>query len=241
MSAKQATPTRPHHLRAGIATRESDSVATTSPVLPSTPSRPNAPPNRGDVYTASPRFGSRSGHGISCSLMSAPRDMRASDGDLTAESPLEAEYGARTRKLRIAAFVTALAFPAAGVLGSTLGCTTNTAILDPAAAASDAQRLGVFTVSVLHNLLLLGFGGIGAVAARTTSGSWFFLVAGGLAFAGHRLYELLIDLDRGAVPCTMAGNWLRLGIAVGMVGIALALTPGRHHDNADAIPAARTR
>jgi hypothetical protein len=92
--------------------------------------------------------------------------------------------------------VTALAFLAAGVLGSTLGITTDTAILDPAATASDAQRLGVFTVSVMHNLLLLGFGGIGAVAARTTSGSWFFLVAGGPAFAGHRLYELLIDLDR---------------------------------------------
>lgn len=123
----------------------------------------------------------------------------------------------------------AATFALVGVLGFVPGITTDFDQMEFAGHESGAQLLGVFDVSVLHNLVHLAFGVAGFLMARTWTGARSFLLGGGVVYLLLTLYGLLVDRDDAAnfVPLDRADNWLHLALGLGMVGLAAAL--GRDH------------
>jgi hypothetical protein len=136
---------------------------------------------------------------------------------------LRLPLGARSQAGQFAAVVGAV-FLVVGVLGFIPGITTNYDELRFAGAHSDAMLLGVFEVSVLHNLVHILFGVAGLAAARTEATARNYLLIGGAVYLVLWLYGLVIDLGSEAnfVPVNTADNWLHLVLGVGMIGLALA-------------------
>ncbi|OXM75264.1 MULTISPECIES: DUF4383 domain-containing protein [Amycolatopsis] len=131
---------------------------------------------------------------------------------------------------QILAAVVAVVFLLVGIAGFIPGLTTNYDQLTFAGHHSGAMLLGVFAVSVLHNLVHLLFGVAGLVLARTARGARAFLIGGGLVYLVLWLYGLLIDHGSAAnfVPVNDADNWLHLGLGVGMIVLGLfPLSAGR--------------
>lgn len=126
---------------------------------------------------------------------------------------------------QVAAMVVAALFLVVGILGFVPGVTTNYDSLTFAGHHSGALLLGVFAVSVLHNIVHLLFGVAGFVLARTAGGARGYLIGGGVVYAVLWLYGLLIGHDSAAnfVPLNTADNWLHLGLAVLMIGLGLVL------------------
>lgn len=131
--------------------------------------------------------------------------------------------------LQKAAAAVGVVFLLVGVLGFVPGITTDYGQMQFAGHESSAMLLGVFQVSVLHNVVHLLFGVAGVAMARSWSGARAFLVGGGAVYLVLWLYGLLVAEDSAAnfVPLNAADDWLHLVLGVGMVGIGLAL--GRHH------------
>ena len=131
------------------------------------------------------------------------------------------------RPIQLAALVVGAVFLLVGVLGFIPGITTNFDSMTFAGHQSEAMLLGVFQVSVLHNIVHLLFGVAGLAMARTVAGARNFLIYGGVIYAVLWLYGLLIDQNSAAnfVPVNTADNWLHFVLAVGM--IALGLLVGR--------------
>jgi hypothetical protein len=84
--------------------------------------------------------------------------------------------------------------------------------------------LGVFMVSILHNIVHLLFGVAGLALARTPRGAHTYLIAGGVIYLALWLYGLLINRASAAnfVPVNTADNWLHLGLGVGMIILGAA-------------------
>lgn len=129
-----------------------------------------------------------------------------------------------------AALAVGVVFLAVGVLGFIPGITTNYDQLSFAGHHSNAALLGIFNVSVLHNLVHLAFGVAGVALARTFNAARGYLIGGGVVYLALFIYGLVIDHDSAAnfVPVNDADNWLHLGLAVGMIALGAAL--GRTHD-----------
>ncbi|SFW65007.1 DUF4383 domain-containing protein [Amycolatopsis australiensis] len=138
----------------------------------------------------------------------------------------------RTRTpVQIAAVVVSAVFLLVGVLGFIPGVTTHYDQLSFAGHDSMAMLLGLFMVSVLHNIVHLLFGIVGLAAARTARGARLFLIIGGAVYLVLWLYGLLIDhgSDANFVPVNTADNWLHLVLGVGMIALGLlAARAGRH-------------
>ncbi|CAM3540400.1 DUF4383 domain-containing protein [Nocardioides zeicaulis] len=131
-----------------------------------------------------------------------------------------------------ASAVVGVAFLLVGVLGFVPGITTHYGSLAAAGHESHAELLGLFQVSVLHNVVHLLFAAAGLALARSASTARAFLVGGGAVYLVLWVYGLVVDHDSQAnfVPLNSADNWLHLLLGLGMVGLGLAL--GRHprHD-----------
>ncbi len=112
-----------------------------------------------------------------------------------------------------------------GVLGFIPGITTNYGAMNFAGHESGAMLLGVFQVSVLHNIVHLLFGVAGIAMARTDQMARWFLLGGGIVYLVLWIYGLVIDMNAGAnfVPFNSADNWLHLVLGVGMIGLGLWL------------------
>jgi hypothetical protein len=110
-------------------------------------------------------------------------------------------------------------FVVAGVLGFVPGVTSRHDDLSFAGHHSGAELLGLFQVSILHNLVHLLFGLAGIALARTVKGATSFLLGGGVVYLVLWLYGAAIAHDSPAnfVPVNGADNWLHLGLGVGMV------------------------
>ncbi|GCB45526.1 DUF4383 domain-containing protein [Streptomyces sp. NL15-2K] len=126
-----------------------------------------------------------------------------------------------------AALLMGVVFLLVGVLGFVPGVTTDHDALKFAEHDSDAELLGVFQVSVLHNLVHLLFGIAGAAMAGTVSTARTFLVGGGHVYLALGIYGLVIDRDSTAnfVPVNTADNWLHFALALGMIALGVLL-PG---------------
>jgi arginine exporter protein ArgO len=128
---------------------------------------------------------------------------------------------------KITALVGAV-FLLVGILGFIPGVTTHYDMMSFAGHDSMAKLLGVFNVSILHNLVHLAFGVVGLVAARRPGSARAYLIGGGIVYLVLWIYGLVIDKDSSAnfVPLNTADNWLHLVLAVGMIALGLAFARG---------------
>ena len=120
-------------------------------------------------------------------------------------------------------------FVLVAILGFIPGVTTNFDRLSMASTDSEAMLLGVFQVSVLHNLVHLALGIAGLAMARTSASARTFLVGGGIIYLALWLYGLLIDKGSAAnfVPVNLADDWLHFALGAAMVALGLVLKRDR--------------
>lgn len=146
----------------------------------------------------------------------------------TAQPGSTSRFGTPVQK---AALAVGAVFLAVGVLGFIPGITTNYDQLTFASHHSEAALLGIFQVSVLHNLVHLAFGVAGIALARAFNTARLYLIAGGVIYLVLFLYGLIIDHDSSAnfIPVNNADNWLHLGLGIVMLALGIAL--GRKHDD----------
>ena len=130
----------------------------------------------------------------------------------------------RTR-VQQAALAVAAVFALVGVLGFIPGITTDYDSMTFAGHESGAMLLGIFMVSILHNIVHLLFGVVGFLAARTAAGARAFLIGGGAVYLVLWLYGLVIDKtsDANFVPLNSADDWLHFVLGIGMIGLGVAL------------------
>jgi hypothetical protein len=110
-----------------------------------------------------------------------------------------------------------------GIAGFIPGVTTN--LYDGLEFAGDdgtAELLGLFQVSVLHNIVHGLFGLAGLALAATASGARTFLIGGGAIY----LVLFLVGIVGGGdwIPVDDADNWLHLLIGAGMIGLGVLTT-----------------
>jgi len=127
--------------------------------------------------------------------------------------------------VQTAAMVIGAMFLIVGILGFIPGITTHYGDMEFAGHDSGAKLLGVFQVSVLHNLVHLAFGIVGLIAAKTATAARSFLVVGGVIYLALFVYGLFVDQsdDGNFVPVNNADDWLHLILGVGMIAIGAAL------------------
>lgn len=110
-----------------------------------------------------------------------------------------------------------------GIAGFIPGITTN--LYDGLEFAGDdgnAKVLGLFEVSVLHNLVHGLFGLAGLALAKTASGARTYLIGGGAIYV---LLALIQAIGAGDwVPLVGADLWLHLALGLGMIGLGYGLT-----------------
>ncbi|MEU4323739.1 DUF4383 domain-containing protein [Nonomuraea dietziae] len=131
--------------------------------------------------------------------------------------------------VQLASLVVGAVFLLVGVLGFIPGVTSDYGDLRFAGHHSDALLLGVFQVSILHNIVHLLFGVAGILLARTWAGARNFLIGGGVIYLLLWLYGMVIDRDSAAnfVPVNVADNWLHFVLGVGMIALGFLLARGR--------------
>ena len=133
----------------------------------------------------------------------------------------------RTRTaVQTAALAVGVVFLVVGVLGFIPGITTDYDQLGVAGHESEALLLGVFQVSVLHNLVHLLFGVAGIAMARRVDSARMYLIGGGVVYLVLWLYGLLIGTDSAAnfVPVNNADDWLHFVLGVGMIALGFLTT-----------------
>jgi hypothetical protein len=133
----------------------------------------------------------------------------------------------RDRSLvQVVADLVGAAFLIVGIAGFIPGITTHLyGGLDFAGHDGNAQLIGLFHVSVLHNLVHIA----GLALARTWSGARTFLIGGGIVYLALWLYGLIIDKDSSAnfVPLDRADDWLHFLLGLGMIAAGVLTTRER--------------
>ncbi|HLL61693.1 MAG TPA: DUF4383 domain-containing protein [Propionibacteriaceae bacterium] len=129
-----------------------------------------------------------------------------------------------------AALAVGIMFLLIGVLGFVPGITSNFGQLEFATADSKALLLGLFQVSILHNIVHLLFGVLGLAMARSVSGARTYLVFGGIVYLVLFLYGLLVGQESAAnfVPLNLADDFLHLFLGIGMILLGVVLTRRRN-------------
>ncbi|MDF3312756.1 DUF4383 domain-containing protein [Rhodococcus sp. T2V] len=128
--------------------------------------------------------------------------------------------------LQLAALIVGAVFLLVGVLGFIPGITTDYDMLTFAGHHSQAMLLGVFAVSILHNIVHLLFGVAGIAMSRHADTAKLFLIGGGIIYLVLWIYGLLIDQasDVNFVPVNTADNWLHFVLGVAMVALGFLLS-----------------
>jgi hypothetical protein len=140
--------------------------------------------------------------------------------------------GSRTAtNMQKAATAVGAVFLLVGVLGFIPGITSDYDQMQFAGHESEAMLLGIFQVSILHNIVHLLFGVAGLVLARSWNEARLFLIGGGAVYLVLWIYGLLVDDDHSAnfVPVNTADDWLHLVLGIGMIGLGVLL--GKEREN----------
>jgi hypothetical protein len=127
--------------------------------------------------------------------------------------------------VQMVATVVSVVFVLVGIIGFIPGLTTN--LYDGLEFAGDdgnAEILGLFQTSVLHNLVHLLFGLVGLALARTWSGARTFLIGGGIIYIALWLLGVIGAGDW--IPTNTADDWLHLVLGVAMIGLGYITTRG---------------
>jgi hypothetical protein len=127
------------------------------------------------------------------------------------------------------ALIVGVVFLLVGIAGFIPGVTTNYDTMTFAGHHSDARLLGVFQVSILHNIVHLLFGAAGIAMARRADTARLYLIGGGAIYLLLWLYGLLISENSGAnfVPVNNADDWLHFVLGIGMIGLGLLANRSR--------------
>ena len=102
------------------------------------------------------------------------------------------------------------------ILGFIAGITTNYGDMGFAGDDSRAELLGLFQVSILHNIVHLLFG-VGILMARTAEGARTYLIGGGAIYLALWLLGLIGGLDW--LPTNTEDHWLHFGLGAGMIAL----------------------
>ncbi len=119
--------------------------------------------------------------------------------------------------IQSAALLVGLVFLLVGILGFIPGITSNYDEMSFAGSGSDAELLGIFQVSILHNIVHLLFGIAGIALARTWDGARTFLIGGGVIYLLLWLDGILGAMDW--LPADDTDDWLHLALALGMLAL----------------------
>jgi Domain of unknown function (DUF4383) len=125
-----------------------------------------------------------------------------------------------------AALLVGVVFLLVGILGFVPGVTTHYGDLQFMGHGSGSKLLGVFQVSILHNVVHLLFGVAGIAAGRASGASARgYLIGGGVVYLVLWVYGLVVGMGSKAnfVPLNTADNWLHLLLGLGMIALGIAL------------------
>lgn len=133
--------------------------------------------------------------------------------------PLLAKPSAGRTPVQLVAGVFGAVFLLVGILGFVPGITANFDTIMFAGHHSEAALLGIFQVSVLHNVVHLLFGVVGLLALRSRGLAKSYLIVGGIIYAVLWIYGLIVPMESmgNFVPLNTADNWLHFVLAVAMV------------------------
>ena len=125
------------------------------------------------------------------------------------------------RFLKTVATIVGATFLLVGILGFIPGITTNYDQLQFAGHESEAKLLGIFQVSILHNIVHLLFGIVGLAVAKNARAAVQYLIVGGIIYLVLWIYGLVIDKTSNAnfVPLNSADDWLHFVLGVGMLAL----------------------
>jgi uncharacterized membrane protein YuzA (DUF378 family) len=131
--------------------------------------------------------------------------------------------------IQTASTVVGAVFLLVGILGFIPGITSNYGDMMVAGHDSEALLLGIFQVSILHNLVHVLFGLAGLYFARSARTARTFLIWGGVVYAVLWLYGLVVPHESAAnfVPFNTADNWLHFLLAAGMIALGVLLSRNR--------------
>ncbi len=132
----------------------------------------------------------------------------------------------RTTPVQRAAQLVGVTFLLVGVLGFIPGITTNYGDMSFGGHMSDAHLLGIFQVSILHNVVHLAFGAAGLALAKQAHSARTYLVVGGAIYLVLWIFGLLTGDDSMSnyVPVNTADDWLHFVLGVGMIGLGVVLS-----------------
>jgi Domain of unknown function (DUF4383) len=148
-----------------------------------------------------------------------------------ASEPHRMGHGTARTNVQKAAMAVGAVFLLVGILGFIPGITSNVGQMTFAGHHSESLLLGVFQVSILHNIVHLLFGVAGLALARSISGSRNYLIGGGAIYLVLWLYGLIVGQESAAnfVPVNTADDWLHFILGVAMIALGVLLTR-RHAD-----------
>jgi hypothetical protein len=132
-------------------------------------------------------------------------------------------------RVMTAAKVVGAVFLLVGILGFIPGITSNYSSLSFAGHMSEAKLLGVFQVSVLHNIVHILFGIAGVAMAKRADSARTYLVGGGIIYLVLWIYGLVTSDQSSAnfVPVNTADDWLHLVLGLGMIALGILLSRRR--------------
>jgi Domain of unknown function (DUF4383) len=118
------------------------------------------------------------------------------------------------------ALVFGVAFLGVGVLGFIPGVTTNLGDIEFAGKDSPAELLGLFRVSILHNIVHLLFGVAGIALSRTEANARMYLLYSGVIYVVLFIYGLFVGSgdDANFIPVNGWDDALHGVLAVGLLG-----------------------
>ncbi len=123
--------------------------------------------------------------------------------------------------IQIAALLIGAVFLLVGIAGFIPGITTNVGDMKFAGHESPSELLGLFQVSILHNIVHALFGIVGLVLARTVSGARTYLIGGGIVYLVLFLYGIVVGAgsDANFIPVNSADDVLHLLLGIGLIAL----------------------
>jgi hypothetical protein len=105
-------------------------------------------------------------------------------------------------------------------LGFIPGITTDLGDIKFAGKDSPSELLGIFQVSILHNIVHLLFGIAGIALSRTTANAKLYLLYSGVIYVALFVFGVIVSTgeDANFIPANGADDVLHLVLAVGLLG-----------------------
>lgn len=123
----------------------------------------------------------------------------------------------------IAAIVYGIVFLIVGIAGFIPGLTSDIGSMSFGGHHSEAMLLGIFQVSILHNIVHLLYGILGLALSRRHGAARAYLLIGGVVYLVLWIYGLAVNKESMAnfVPLNSGDDWLHFVLGVTMVGLAI--------------------